>query len=144
VLEKLGADKNFRVSFYEKLKKANRESLFPMKYRTQKDFAESLILREVDEEDEGVDSIRLTYLQEKTLVYEGRQARFLFFKSESTVDGNTNATLAYAGPFDIDPARVYTGEEKTGYYMEDDFDPEHPEASIDSQVKELTGHKKGN
>ncbi|CAN5529401.1 hypothetical protein BH10BAC2_BH10BAC2_08740 [soil metagenome] len=142
VLQTLAADKANRTAMYEKLKKYKKESLFPKKYLTQKDFAESYVYTVAADEDEPSE---LTYLTQKVISFKGVQSRFFFYKVTYGEDDNTGYMLACAGPFNTNAAHISSDEATGELLYDEDFDPSSLPEQMDKIVKQMEDwYKPGN
>lgn len=100
---KLAADDSWRYILYDDLAKYKKESWFPAKYATQQQMAQSYMYNMVQDEGDGEGTV--TYIGEKTALYDGKQQRFYLFKvSYSEEEGDE--TLAICGPYSMDKKKL--------------------------------------
>jgi hypothetical protein len=97
----LAKDRNFRTSVYDLLVKFHKQILFPLSYRTQYFFAESIAWSEVSEDD---DPSKFVFLNQKKMLFEGKYYRFFFYKFSYSDTGETR--MVCVGPFNIDPGSL--------------------------------------
>jgi uncharacterized protein YbaP (TraB family) len=99
VLQKLAADKYYRVELYNALKEKNKLSLFPAAYANQKSIAQSLLTTYASEDDYTPD--RVDFLMIKQASYKGKQATFYLYKVVyNTEEGEAESYLGIVGPLD--------------------------------------------
>lgn len=80
-IEKLIKDPLYRLIFYKDLRKLNKNSLFPKKYLTQKNFAESDLVTVMESiHDEGMPS-NLKFLQQRTISNGKQKGNYYFFQT---------------------------------------------------------------
>ena len=103
-IRKLAADKEYRTSFYEALKKIDKQQLFPTEFLTQPLFAESYVYNYASEDD--ADNTTCKLLGERLASIKGVQQRFYLFKVSFDYDGETESHLAICGRFDINKKKV--------------------------------------
>ena len=134
VLKDLAADKESRTDLYERLKTHKKESLFPKKYFTQKDFAESYVYSAASDDDEPAD---LTYLTKKVVSFNGSQARFFFYKVTYGEDDYKSYRLACAGPFSLDGSDISADKASGSLYYDKDFDTTNLSNQMDALIKQV-------
>jgi uncharacterized protein YbaP (TraB family) len=130
VLHKLAEDKYYRIDLYKTLKKQNKQNLFPKEYLSQQSFAQSMAYVTASDEDEPSD---LIYITQKTLSFNGKKARFFFFKITYGDEDDPSYSLACAGPFDLDMTKLCEEDASGELYYEEDFNP----SKLEDQIKEL-------
>lgn len=119
-LEKIAADKGYRNSLYSELLKAGKEKLFPVKYNSQKSFAEGEIYLVVSDEYEP-SSIR--FVGERTAEFKGIRQKFLLFKIEYQYEeAQPEVYLGIAGPYRANGKKILTESEASGLYSDEQFD----------------------
>lgn len=131
-IEKVAADKEYRLDFYEGLKKIKRESFFTPRYLAQRYFAESEMYQFGDE-DYSPSSVE--YLGEKEAIFDGQKKRFFLFRlGFNDEDGKEEEThLGIAGPYSLDSKDLKTNNDGTDIY----YDEEFSKKTVDKQFKEL-------
>ena len=129
-LLKIAADKDYRITLYERLKELKKGSLFPLTYKNQKAFAESELYFIATERYE-VDVTKMTFVAEKTASYQGKKHKFYLFKV--TIDGEDGPEhrLGIVGPYSLKPAPLVTESDLCGIYMNEEFNS----AKLDSLLK---------
>jgi uncharacterized protein YbaP (TraB family) len=129
--EKLAANNEYRLSLYEGLKKMNKVSFFPLKYKTQRWFAEAELYN-YDEEDAFPESMEL--VGERDATFDGIKQRFYLFKMNYA--GEEDKMISYlgvAGPFSADGKNLATTNDVTSV----DFDEEYDKKNINHQFERL-------
>jgi hypothetical protein len=126
----VAADRSQRIYFYDALKTAGKEALFPALYATQKSLAESEAHNLLAED---YDDFTLTYIGQRMAAFEGAQQLFHLFKVRLAFedDGVKRDYLYVAGPYPATgKAKVLWGA-ATGMYEEERFQPQ----KTDKQLK---------
>lgn len=118
-VEKLAADKGFRLSLYEYLKKIGKEKLFPPKYYNQKSFAESEIY-EIATEDEQ--EVAITFVGERVADFLGKKKKFYLFKLTYDYEDGKESYLGIAGPYELNSKTLVTYSDASGIYYDELFD----------------------
>jgi uncharacterized protein YbaP (TraB family) len=120
-MEKLAASNDYRLSFYEALKKINKISYYPAKYLTQRYFAEAELYNYGDE-DYSPSTIEL--LGEREVVFDGKKQRFFLFRLGYKYDEEKEqeAYLGVAGPYSSDSKNIETNSDATNYYSDEEYD----------------------
>ncbi len=132
-IEKLAADKEMRISFYEELKEINKEQYFTPKYRTQRYFAETYVYNYGDE-DYTPSSIE--YIGEREVMFAGEKKRIFLFKlmySNEEDPKDKETYLGIAGPFSLDAKILECTNDATEIF----FDEEYDKKNLERQFKEL-------
>lgn len=130
VLEKLASNNDYRKSLYDQLKKLDKLSFFPAKYKSQRYFAEAaLYLYATD--DYSPDEME--YLGERVTLFNGVKKRFFLFRVRFGED-DKEATdyLGIAGPYELDKSK-YDSEGEANELHDDEFDKK----KIDEQFADL-------
>lgn len=135
-IEKIAASSDYRIEFYEELKKIKKESFFTAKYRTQRYFAEAAIYGYGDE-DYTPSSVE--FVEEREVFFDGEKKRFFLFRLgfKNDEEKEQESYLGIAGPYTLDPQYLETNNDATEIFYEEEFSKK----SIDRQFKELI--KKG-
>jgi hypothetical protein len=100
-LVRLAKDRNYRTYVYDILKEHHKQTLFPVAYRTQNYFAESMAYSQVSDDD---DPTEFKLLGEKKLLFKGKYYRFFFYKY--SFSDTSELKLVCAGPFSLDPSSL--------------------------------------
>ena len=129
-LLKIAADKDYRITLYERLKKLKKESLFPATYKNQKTFAES-DLYVVASESYEVDVQKISFITEKTATYQGKKHKFYLFKVTIDWEDGPEHRLGIAGPYSLKAAPLVTESELCGLFMDEEFNA----AKLDSLLR---------
>jgi hypothetical protein len=133
-IEKLAAEKEYRIDFYEKLKKLNRQSFFPAKYLTQKSFAESkAFMLGNDDYTPG----EVEYLSQREVVFGGKKQRIYLFRigySEEEA-GEKSSYLAIVGPYALDAKNLETSSDASDIHWDEEFDKKKINTHFDSLLK---------
>jgi len=132
VFQKLAQKNAYRVDLYEKLKKHKKKNLFPSEFLTQKSFAESMIFVSGSDDYEPTG---MTYLTQKTVLFQGKKARFYFYKITYGEDEYKSYNLGCAGPFNIDVSKISDGVAEGAVYFEEEFDPANLQGQIEALIK---------
>jgi len=98
-IRKLAADKEYRASFYDALKKIDKLQLFPTEFLTQPLFAEGYVYNYTSDDD--ADNTVCKLLGERVATINKLPQRFYLFKVSFDYDGETESHLAVCGKFDI-------------------------------------------
>lgn len=142
-IEKIAADRTNRFEFYNQLEKTGKQNIFPVKWKTQKSFAESHLYNYINEEgDLDGESLTLQYVRDKIEKKNGRQYRYFLFKATINNDSSKETHLAICGPFDFDKSKVLinSDDEKEEIFYDEPYDP----ASIDKLFKTYSEVSPGN
>jgi uncharacterized protein YbaP (TraB family) len=136
-IEKLAADKYYRRDLYDNLKKINKINFYPAKYATQRQLSESDMYNFASYED---DPSEMSYVGEKTLLFKGKRHRFYLYKvvySYENEEGKmeVNKYLGIAGSFAMDLKNLEIGNDITGLYYEEEFDPKKTEKQLSAYIK---------
>jgi uncharacterized protein YbaP (TraB family) len=119
----------WRSSLYSLLVKKEQASLFPKRYLTQRDFAESYLFDYM--EDYYPDT--LEYIGNRKLKYEGKDYLFYLFKAGFEDENGLNYYLGVSGPFDTNGKTVELPEdvsEVAGLLEE-----KYSKSKVDKQLK---------
>ncbi len=135
-IRKLAADKEYRTSFYEALKKINKLQLFPAEFLTQPLFAEGYIYNYATEYEADKTTCRL--LGEKVASVKGVPQRFYLFKVTFDYDGEVESHLAFCGRFDINKKNVTVKDEDftTKVFHDINFETTKVNKLFDQFIKE--------
>ena len=126
-IDKLAADKEIRVSLYEMLNSAGKQSLFPSKYLNQGAFAESLAFNSGVDDDSPAS---LKFIEKRKETIDGKTLTFYLYKMG--FGENDEFYLAIAGGYDS-PKSLEPALQLTGVYWSEVFD----QKKIKLQFKEL-------
>ena len=131
-LEKIAADKDFRIDFYEKLLECGKTKLFPAVYKTQKSFAEAELYSMAGENE--YDSIGIRFIGERSAVFMGKKRLFYLFNlSYNNEDGEREARLSMAGPYTTGSSKLLTHSDASVIDWEEAYDPK----KINERFKKL-------
>lgn len=127
-LNKLAADKYFRIELFTLLKHLGYLKLFPTKFLTQKSMAESELFTIASDEYEPS---KIEFVGERTALYMGVKAKFYLFKVQYNFDdGSKESYLSVAGPYSLTSKEISIDREATGLLSE-----EYNTRKIDQQLK---------
>lgn len=119
-LMKLAADNEYRLDLYNDLKKMEMLDQFPVKYKTQRYFAEAEIYSYATDE---YSPNLIEFIGERLAELNGEKKRFFLFRigfdEEESGDGDTY--LALVGPYDLDPKNLETNNDATAYHYEEAY-----------------------
>lgn len=130
----LAADKSQRTDLYDALKSYKKEKLFPAHYLSQKSFAESLVYV-ASSDDEYPDT--MVYLSNKVLKFQGKQARFYFYKVGFGEDGDTTDYLACAGPFNVNEKDATVKNAEADVYYDDEYDEDTKDELTEALITQM-------
>ncbi|HEY0751411.1 MAG TPA: TraB/GumN family protein [Chitinophagaceae bacterium] len=129
IIEKVAADPELRVSFFDNLKKTSKAQLFPKRYATQIHLSESEIYNAAFEEIEIAD---LKYIGERKALYKGANMTFYLYKvGYSDEEDNIIYHLGVAGPFDPKDKELKSYSDVGGIYWDIEFDS----SGLDNMLK---------
>ena len=129
IIEKVAADPELRVSFFDNLKKTSKAQLFPKRYATQIHLSESEIYNAAFEEIEIAD---LKYIGERKALYKGAKMTFYLYKvGYSDEEDNIIYHLGVAGPFDPKDKELKSYSDVGGIYWDIEFDS----SGLDNMLK---------
>lgn len=134
VIKTLAADKSQRIDLYSALKTYKKESLFPAQYLSQKSFAESLVYV-ASSDDEYPDT--MVYLSSKVLKFQGKQARFYFYKVNFGEEDEAASYLACAGPFNVNVKDVNLENVEADVYFDKEYDDEIKDELTDALIAQM-------
>jgi hypothetical protein len=127
---RLAKDRDYRTSIYDLLKKYNQYSLFPLTYRTQYYFAESLAYSSASDDNNPSEFV---YLGQRKMQFKGKYYRFFFYKFSYSDSGDKK--IACAGPFNLDPASmsrdIASYDTYEGIYSESEKNEEQEQKLVD-------------
>lgn len=131
-IEKVAADKEYRLDLYEGLKRIKKESFFTSKYLAQRYFAESEMYQFGDED---YSPSTIEYLGEKEAIFDGQKKRFFLFRlGFNDEDGKEEEVhLGIAGPYSLEAKNLETNNDGTDIYYVEEFSKK----AVDKQFKEL-------
>ena len=131
-LEKLAANNEYRLDLYEDLKKQGKTSLFPVKYLTQRYFAEAELYTYASDD---YSPSSMEYLGEKLAELNGRKMRFYLFKIgfEEEEGDEAENYLGIAGPYEMDAKNLETSNDATGYNADEVYNKKQ----VDKQFRTL-------
>lgn len=120
VLNKLAADPDTRISFYDKLDKLKKTALFPKQYLTQAWFAEASIYDAAGAEDVQVD--KLTFLVKKTATFDGKSYDWYLYKVKVTEEGDSaREYLGIAGGYDAGKGGIKPANDLSAIYWKEEL-----------------------
>ncbi|MBB1284411.1 TraB/GumN family protein [Flavisolibacter sp. BT320] len=133
---KVAADKSPRLSFYEALQELGKTTLFPALYTSQKSLAESELYNLFSEDYED---FTLTYVGQRTSVFEGASQLFHLFKLglPGEEDGERNTYLCVAGPYKTGAKEKVLYSKASGVYGEEVFHPKKIDQMLKAYLKQL-------
>ncbi|MEO5563333.1 MAG: TraB/GumN family protein [Chitinophagaceae bacterium] len=139
-IEKIAADKGYRVEFYEELSELNRTDIFPAAYRTQQSMAESDIFYMSNDDDTEPEEIK--FIEARTALYKGKSSRFYLFKvkySYKDDDGNNKdeVYLGVGGPYSTDFKNLKTDSEATTVLFAETYDHKQITKQFKAHLKDL-------
>lgn len=127
-IRKFAADKDWRTSFYESLRKINKTLLFPQEFYSQSKFAESYLYTSLTGDYE-VDVKSMQFVKEKTAEINGKTKRFYLYKVLLDYDEDKVPRFAVCGPFEMDKNIAAIKEADLDVYM--NYDEEYSLKTID-------------
>ncbi|MES1214850.1 MAG: TraB/GumN family protein [Bacteroidota bacterium] len=134
-LEKIAKDNYYRIQLYEELKEAKQEKLFPVKYYTQKLFAQSDVCQAASD-DYDADSV--IFIAEKTAMFRGKQEKFYLFKVVYNYeDEESEKYLGIAGPYAKVAGKIITRSDAGGVFRDEAFDPKKINAQLKEYLKQM-------
>jgi hypothetical protein len=131
VLQSLASDRTSRLRLYSYLKDADRLSLFPPAFRTQKAFGESLVYREVNDDD--MEAGPVAFLAVRSGQTKKGLRKFLFYTFKA--DSADSLYLACVGPWEQDPSRLGDADVPVKLDFESSFFPAEAEQRINALLK---------
>lgn len=130
IIEKIAADKGYRLSFYEECKKTEKLPLFPARFKNQRSIAESELYAYASDEAEPT---KMEYIGERITAFKGKKQKFYLFKIQySSEGGESESYLGVAGPYALTPGAIITETEASGLYYKATYTPK----LVDEQLKE--------
>lgn len=139
--EKIAADKQFRVGFYEELKEIKKEKHFTAKYMNQRSFAESEIWIYATDDYEPSS---ITFIGERMTMFMDKKQKFYLFKIIYEFDDETTeAYLGVAGPYSLNTKQILTESDAAGIITEE-FDPTVIDIQFKKYLKETEDWLKKN
>ena len=132
-IQALAKEKSTRIELYDTLTAYKKRNLFPILYRSQKSFGESLVYS--SDEDNNPDSI--TYVARKTINFKGRKSKFYFYKLAFGQSEDVQYYLACAGPFPLDVADISLKDATSALYSNTYFDQSNLTAQEDSLINQM-------
>ncbi|MGC4037345.1 MAG: TraB/GumN family protein [Chitinophagaceae bacterium] len=135
-INKLAEDKSTRTDFYDELKKIKKEKSFPLKYLTQRYFAESEMYSAGTEDDDEPSSIE--YKSERVINFNGSKQKFYLYKIVYGEDSDEQTSyLGVAGPYSIsDNRNIKTSVSISGLYYDKTFSAESLNELFNSFIAE--------
>lgn len=131
----LATTDDYRYKVYEELRKAKKQSLFPIDYLSQEKLAYSKLY--ADNKDDEY-SLTVTNAGSRTITYKGKQQKVYLYKVFESDDEyyltpgeKPTYYLAVGGPFSTNPKEYYSSHELTGVFWGEEFD----EKKIDELLK---------
>ncbi len=119
-LSKLAADNDYRLELYRDLKKLERLDLYPVKYMTQRYFAEAEIFSYATDD---YSPNQIEFIGDRLAEMNGEKKRFFLFRIgfDEEESGDADTYLAIAGPYDLDPKNLETTNDATAYHYEEAY-----------------------
>jgi uncharacterized protein YbaP (TraB family) len=133
---KVAADKSTRIFFYEALQGIGKTTLFPALYASQKSLAESELYNLFSEDYED---FTLTYVGQRTSVFEGASQLFHLFKLglPGEKDGEHYNYLCVAGPYKTGAKEKVLYSKASGVYGEEVFHLKKIDQMLKAYLKQL-------
>jgi hypothetical protein len=122
-----------RLDLYRELNKVNKSQLFPVKYATQKYFAESELYW-IASDDEEVSE--LTYIGERVTSFMGKKQKFYLFKATYIREDSRESYLAVAGPYPIESKKLIESSDASGLYTDEPFNAGKMDKQFQSYLTE--------
>jgi uncharacterized protein YbaP (TraB family) len=120
VLTEIASDDAYRVVLYEGLERLGKTNLFPVKYKTQQYLSRSDLYNSLEE---AYDSLEIQYVAEKTVLFKGKQQKFLLFKViYLNADGESVSSLGITGPYAISGTALKSNAIIGGVYTDEPYD----------------------
>jgi uncharacterized protein YbaP (TraB family) len=131
-IEKLAASNEFRIDFYDELKRVGKESYFTSKYHTQRYFAEAELYSYGDED---YSPSSMEFIGEREVLFDGEKKRMFLFKVvfSNDEDKDKQTYLGIAGPYPLDAKITRTNNDATEIF----YDEEYDKKQVDRHFKEL-------
>lgn len=129
-INKLAEDKGYRTYIYNTLKEAKKVNVFPKKYLSQKQFAESLVYNLASDDAEPSDII---FHSSETLSFAGKKGIFYFFKVGYESEEGKSFYLGVTGPFNTKLTNLETEDAYTDILFDEEFNP----SELANQKKKL-------
>ena len=107
----------FRHNLYDDLKRIGKLKLFPAEFLSQKELAKSM-LYVIANDEEQPESV--TYVGEKTIMYDGKQQKFLLYRIAFT-GPDLPDYLGVAGPYSTNQRDYESNHKVTGIHWDDVF-----------------------
>lgn len=121
LFNRIAKDIRPRIDLYNELKKENKLSLFPNKYKTQESLSASRMYDYLYYEDEEPDTVK--YLTTHTVTYKRHKYRLHFYEIRYTYGEETESYLGVDGGYAS--AKALEAEKDFNYvYWDDEYDPE--------------------
>jgi hypothetical protein len=127
-IEKLAADRDYRIDIYDDLLKLERMDLFPGRYLNQKAISESEVQWAGSEDAEVSD---IVFLEERTAEFMGKKQKFYLYKLSYKYDDTIESYLGIAGPYLPSSKTIVRNSAATGIY----WDAQYDNKQISSQFK---------
>ena len=129
----LAGSRYSRIELYENLKKYKKLALFPAKYLTQQNFAESLTEDAASEFSDDADEISL--IKVKDIKWKGKTRRFFFY--DVFMEEDNEHWLAVAGPFSLNRTDIsYTGA-SSKLFSDEQYDDTKQAAQMKTLMDQL-------
>ena len=137
-IEKVAADKSYRIDFYNQLNKIKKTAVFPAAYNTQQSMAEADIYNYSIEEDYDPTEIKPAGV--KTIKYKGVNYKFYLFRI--TYEGEDKDRkplkefyLGLSGPFSMDPKRLVPDSDLTYIFFDEEYDTKKTQKQIQDYLE---------
>jgi uncharacterized protein YbaP (TraB family) len=114
----LAASKYNRIDLYKNLRKYKNSALFPMKYRTQSFFAESLVADAASAFSD--DDADISFIEARDMKYKGKMFRFFFYNV--FISDEEEHWLAVAGPYNMDRTDISLSEARGEVYSKEQYE----------------------
>lgn len=118
IVTALSEDPVHRYDLFTRLKEIGKESVMPLKYRSQRLMAASQLMNSDDDEV----PYRLSFIKEKTAVVSGKTYKFYLFKADFGEGDEKTSYLGIAGGYAAEPGALEPVVEMTGYFLDDVLD----------------------
>lgn len=131
-LLKLAASNDYRLDLFNELKKLGKDKLFPVKYRSQRYFAEAELYSYGSDD---YSPSGMEFIGEREAELNGQRKKFYLFRVgfNNEEESEQSAYLGIAGPYEKDSKNLETSNDATELY----YDEEYNKKSVDQQFREL-------
>ncbi|GGH76587.1 hypothetical protein GCM10011379_41650 [Filimonas zeae] len=140
VLLSLARDSSIRLAFYDQLKEAHKESLFPKQYLTRAHFAMSGLYNMLDDADE---TVVIKPAGSKQAVYKGKKYLFYLYKITEGSGDDAYSYLGISGGYSLTGTSLEPEVELTGSYTTEDYNVAKLTAFLNDYLKSLSDENDG-